>query len=85
MSRVTENLVLALEESERWKKENAKILEQGPLGPKKTYGTKHYIKVRDAEYQTFALAKKMKERLIVNFIKQLILFGVDLIKESIRT
>ena len=32
-----------------------------------------------------ALARKMRERLVVNFLKQLILFGVDLVKEDLRT
>ncbi len=27
----------------------------------------------------------MRERLIVNFLKQLILFGIDLVKEDMRT
>ena len=27
----------------------------------------------------------MRERLVVNFLKQLILFGIELIKEDIRT
>jgi hypothetical protein len=32
-----------------------------------------------------ALARKMRERLIVNFLKQLILFGVEMVKEELRT
>lgn len=32
-----------------------------------------------------SLARKMRERLIVNFLKQMILFGIELVKEDIRT
>lgn len=32
-----------------------------------------------------ALARKLKERLTVNFLKQVILFGVELVKEDLRT
>ena len=43
------------------------------------------LDAQQTEQQTVALARKMRERLIVNFLKQVILFGIELVKEDVRT
>jgi hypothetical protein len=78
VSKLTDSLVQQLEDSEKWKKAN-------PLEPGSTL--KRSRKAMDPakeEQQTAALARRMRERLIVNFLKQVILFGVELVKEDVQ-
>ena len=88
MSRVTADLVALLEESERWKKANhnpnQQSLETSTLKKNRTQRSNPLDAIA-SEAQTVALARKMKERLVVNFLKQLILFGVEMVKEDLRT
>jgi DNA repair exonuclease SbcCD ATPase subunit len=87
MSRLSAELVSLLEESERWKKANHNPNNQSLEGSVKKNRTQRSnpLDALASEAQTVALARKMRERLIVNFLKQLILFGVDLVKEDLRT
>ena len=89
MSRVTQDLVHTLEESERWKKANQatnnQSLDAGSTMKKNRTQRSNPLDALANEAQTVALARKMRERLVVNFLKQLILFGVELVKEDMRT
>jgi len=87
MSRLSAELVSMLEESERWKKANHNPNNQSLEGSVKKNRTQRSnpLDALASEAQTVALARKMRERLVVNFLKQLILFGVDLVKEDLRT
>lgn len=78
LSKLTDSLVLQLEDSEKWKKAN-------PLDPASTLKrTRKAMDPAKEEQQTLALARRMRERLIVNFLKQVILFGIELVKEDVQ-
>lgn len=74
VSKLTDSLVSQLEESEKWKKTNPATDKKAT---RKDPGRE--------EAQTIALARRMRERLIVNFLKQVIMFGIEQIKEDVRT
>ena len=90
MSKICEAAVKELEESEKWKKQNQSLIQGIHDSSIKKPGGRNNRSVVDSSQNNIdqtqlALAKKMKERLLVNFLKQIILFGVELIKEDIRT
>jgi hypothetical protein len=75
-------------ESERWKKQHNQQSSPGqsPDTNASLKKGKQALKAApEGESQSAALAKKMRERLIVNFLKQLILFGLEIVKEDLRT
>ena len=72
MSRVTADLVSQLDESERWKKANHNANNQsldGSTIKKNRTQRSNPLDALQSEAQTVALARKMRERLIVNFLK----------------
>jgi hypothetical protein len=91
MQKVTADLLALLDESERWKKQNHGIIDSSSPGLNKaakgktTRQSHPQLDALQTEAQTVSLARKMRERLVVNFLKQMILFGVEMVKEDIRT
>jgi len=84
MSKVVETLISSLDEAEKWKKSNGGAISENTSTIKKGR-TMRTLDATQTEQQTVALARKMRERLIVNFLKQVILFGIELVKEDVRT
>lgn len=84
MSKVVETLISSLDEAEKWKKSNGGAISENTSTIKKGR-TMRTLDAQQTEQQTVALARKMRERLIVNFLKQVILFGIELVKEDVRT